>query len=127
MKKYILDSTAVLSVILKEKGSDFVEQHLDSLSISAVSFSEVLTKLARQGVSPEEARESIGRIVSSIIPFDADAAVSAEGMAIYTDRLGLSLGDRACIAAARQSGYEIITADSLWPKLKLPVKIRVIG
>jgi PIN domain nuclease of toxin-antitoxin system len=43
-----------------------------------------------------------------------------------TRQLGLSLGDRACLALALSLKAPIYTADKSWKKLKLAVRIHVI-
>ena len=123
---YILDSSAVLAVILEEKGAEFIKDILDRSFMSTVNFSEVLTKLLKLGVPVDEAKKEILQTVNRIIPFNIDIATLAGKMIMQTERFGLSLGDRACIATGEIMAYDIITADKIWGKLKLSVKIKVI-
>jgi PIN domain nuclease of toxin-antitoxin system len=43
-----------------------------------------------------------------------------------TKALGLSLGDRACLALARRERLPILTADRSWAKLDLGIPIKVM-
>jgi PIN domain nuclease of toxin-antitoxin system len=43
-----------------------------------------------------------------------------------TAALGLSLGDRACIALAQRLDFPVLTADQLWSRLNVPVPVRQI-
>lgn len=43
-----------------------------------------------------------------------------------TKKLGLSLGDRACIALGRQLRRPVLTTDRNWRYLELEIEIRVI-
>jgi ribonuclease VapC len=48
------------------------------------------------------------------VPVDEDLALQAAMMAAITGPLGLSLGDRICLALARRSGLPALTADRSW-------------
>jgi PIN domain nuclease of toxin-antitoxin system len=52
-----------------------------------------------------------------IVGFDGDAAIVAAELRTSTKHLGLSLGDRACLAAAQSRGLAVLTADRTWAKL----------
>jgi PIN domain nuclease of toxin-antitoxin system len=46
-------------------------------------------------------------------------------MRTITDRAGLSLGDRFCLAQARRSGAAALTADRSWRVLAAPLGVEV--
>jgi PIN domain nuclease of toxin-antitoxin system len=48
------------------------------------------------------------------VPVDEDLALQAALMASATRRLGLSLGDRICLALAKRTGLPALTADRSW-------------
>ena len=54
-----------------------------------------------------------------------DAAVEAS-LVPATQPLGLSLGDRACIALALSRNLKAVTADRIWSKLNVDVTIEII-
>lgn len=56
-----------------------------------------------------------------------DAALAAGQLRPVTRKLGLSLGDRACLATALLTKYRVLTADKTWAKLKIRgMKIQAI-
>jgi len=126
MTNYLLDSSAVLALLLQESGSEYVEARLDSAFISAINSCEVLTKLIQRGISFNDAKQQLALIVQGIIPFDESIAEIAAKLTTHTKTIGLSLGDRACLATGQALNYEIITADKVWKELKLPIKIKLI-
>ena len=95
-------------------------------AISAVNVCEILTKLLNLGMSLPDARTAIELLGIPIVPFDAEAAHAAAAQAGHTRRLGLSLGDRACLALGLLMKSTVVTADQAWAKLDLGLKIEVI-
>ena len=124
--KYVVDSSALLAVIYDETGRAEVEKILIHAVISAVNFSEMIGKLALDGIPADKSANDLTGMVHSIIPFDREIAFIAGRMAPKTRSLGLSLGDRACLATAEHLGMEAVTADKVWAKYKGPVKIKLI-
>jgi len=60
------------------------------------------------------------------VPFTSEHARLARGLVAITWPLGLSLGDRACLALGLALKLPVYTADKSWKKLKAGVPIRVI-
>jgi PIN domain nuclease of toxin-antitoxin system len=61
-----------------------------------------------------------------VVPLSAEQAKIAGNLAIAGRALGLSLGDRACLALAISTGATAYTADRAWKKLNAGVRIEVI-
>jgi len=55
-----------------------------------------------------------------------DYTVRRDYAAALAQKLGLSLGDRACLALALRRNIPALTADHVWSKLRLPIAIRQI-
>ena len=97
----ILDASAVLALLKKEKGHEKVQLAVTNGALmSAVNYIEVLTKLIQANMPPEIAQQAISILNITIIPLDVDLALSSAKLYIYTKTKGLSLGDRACLALA---------------------------
>ncbi|HEY2382688.1 MAG TPA: type II toxin-antitoxin system VapC family toxin [Terriglobia bacterium] len=126
MSKYVLDASALLALLNDEPGAQRVEQILPQSVIGAVNVSETAGKLASRGMSPEDVRISIGLLNLEIIPFDRELAFAAGALIVHTKKLGLSLGDRACLALALARNNTAVTAESAWSRLKLGTPIEVI-
>ncbi len=126
MSSFLLDASAFLAFAHREPGGERVQSVLRTSYISAVNASEAVTKLVRKGFSLDEAEKYLVQFVKDVIPFDTTHALLAAGFVPQTQALGLSLGDRACLAVAKQLGFPVLTADQAWGKLDLGISIEVI-
>lgn len=94
--------------------------------ICAVNYSEVIGRLVYHGTPESEAISAIEELGLTVVAFDKPLAVLAGALTSRTFALGLSLGDRACLALSQQTGLPALTADKAWGKLRFQPKIRVI-
>ncbi|HMP74154.1 MAG TPA: type II toxin-antitoxin system VapC family toxin [Kiritimatiellia bacterium] len=122
----ILDASALLAFLFQETGHQKVAPELASGCMSSINFSEVLGGFARDGHDPVIVGRRLRETGLEVAPFDAEDALLAANLRPQTDPLGLSLGDRACLALALARGVPVLTADPIWADLKLPVSIRLI-
>jgi len=113
----VLDSTAVLALLLAETGADRVQAALPGALLSAVNLAEVVTKLGERGMPAGEARAAVEAMGVEVVDFGADQACLVGELRIATRSAGLSLGDRACLALARIRNVPAITADAIWGQL----------
>ena len=81
--------------------------------MTTVNFAEVVTRYVLRGAAAqgERLREELPVVFVSV---DEDLALQAALMASVTRPLGLSLGDRICLALARRTGLPALTADRSW-------------
>ena len=114
---YVLDASAVLCLIRNEPGADAVKAVLADSSISAVNLSEVVAKMADLGMDADLIDAVLGPLQLRSVPFDAAQARAAGLTRPATRPLGLSLGDRACLALAAQLGATAMTTDRAWAAL----------
>lgn len=126
MSKYVLDASAVIALLNQETGHEKVETLLTDSVISTVNFCEVMGKLIDAGLSEEDARDSIDLLHVEVINFDTDLAHLAAAMRPMTKKLGLSLGDRSCLALGLARRHTVVTAEREWAKLKLGVRVELI-
>jgi PIN domain nuclease of toxin-antitoxin system len=124
-RAYVLDASALLAIMLGEPGAEAVHAVLDRASIGAVNLSEVVAKLQERGVPDDVIDQSLADLDLPLLPFDQDQAMRAGKLRLATRGAGLSLGDRACLAAAQAFGAVAITTDKAWAKLSLDVEILV--
>lgn len=94
--------------------------------MSAVNIAEAYGKLIGHGIGPEDAWEAVIAPIPEILDFDTEQAKIAGGLLPQTRPLGLSLGDRACLALGIALKAPIYTADRAWKDLRLTVSIHVI-
>ena len=121
----VFDASAVLAHIGSEPGSDIVEEASADACMSAVNFSEVIAKLMERGLTAEQADDIVYRYGFDIIPFDEEMARSTAALRPPTKALGLSLGDRACLALAQLKGLPVLTTDRSWTTVDLGLDVRL--
>ncbi len=126
MSKYVLDASAVLALLNQEAGMERVAAVLADSCIGTVNYCEVMGKLIDAGMPEQDARESIELLNVEVVGFDVDLARLAAVLRNSTKKLGLSLGDRSCLALALARRNTAVTAERIWAKLKLGVKIELI-
>jgi ribonuclease VapC len=107
------DASAVLAWMRAEPGGDVVEAVGGPRLISAINLAEVVQRLHRDH-HPEAVRQAIAAVGLTVIPADGPLAMAAGLMAQEAAAAGLSLGDRFCLALARQLGLPALTADRIW-------------
>lgn len=126
---WVLDASAVIALLRDEPGAAVVWQAVNAgASISAVNLTEVLSKMLDKGASKELIESSVSVLNLDVLPLDAQAAAQTAWLRTRTRQLGLSLGDRACLALAQSVGAVVLTADRPWLPLaaELDVDIRSI-
>lgn len=125
--KVLLDASALLAAVNDEPGGERVAECLDDAAISAVNLAEVATKLREFGWQPREVSDFVADLQLEVLPFDQLDALNTADLRGPTRKLGLSLGDRACLAAAQRTGYRVLTADAAWSRARLRgVRIEVV-
>lgn len=126
MTRYILDTSAIMAILLGEPGQDLAAQRGIESSVSSVNLAEILAKCVEKEVPTAVAREYMGGSGIRIVAFDAEMALEAGELFKSAKKGVLSLGDRACIATAMVTGGTAITADRVWTTLDLPCPIELI-
>lgn len=116
--KHVLDASAVLAILNDEPGQAIVLPLLAESAVSTVNVAEVGSKLIDAGMDPRAAEIAIGILgIGEIIDFEIDSSWETARLRPITKALGLSLGDRACLALAIKLGVQAVTADKNWTKL----------
>lgn len=118
MNNVVLDASALLALIDNEPGAAMVAEHLHRSIMSSVNVSEVAAVLDFAGFQEHEIATTLGNLVHNVEAFDYAQALQAGFLRKKTQSLGLSFGDRACIALAQQKNLPVMTADKAWQQLK---------
>ena len=126
MSKYVLDASALLALLNAEEGAESVQQFLPDAVISTVNFAEVVSRLSAAGMPENEIREVLSILALVLVPFDEEQAFQAGFLYPQTKTLGLSLGDRACLALARTADVPAFSADQVWKKLEIGARVKLI-
>jgi PIN domain nuclease of toxin-antitoxin system len=122
----VLDASAVLALLKREPGAERVRAVLDRAILGAVNAAEVQSKLVDLGLSRDAAEARIRFLGCIILAFSEKQAIEAGSLIAQTRSLGLSLGDRACLALAIERKATVYTTDSACKNLSLGIEIEVI-
>ena len=122
----VLDASALLAYLQREPGAASVRAALGSACMSTVNWTEVIQKAAGSENEAAELQTDLESLGLALEPFSASQAGIAGTLREPTMELGLSLGDRACLALALDKGESILTADRIWERLRLGIRIEVI-
>lgn len=126
MSRAVLDSSAILAVLLNEPGEEVVARYKGDALVSSINLAEVAAKFADRGAIPAEWLYPFSLIRLEVVAFDEDQALASGQLRQSTRRQGLSLGDRACLQLAAMRGVPAVTADRAWAGLDVGVEVRVI-
>ena len=116
--QFVLDASALLSIVLDERGHERADRILDRSRIHAVNLAEVVGRLVRSGMPAERAVATLQELQLEVE--EGFGARQAEfcGALLGTRRdLGLSLGDCVCLTTAAWLGAVAVTADRQWKQL----------
>lgn len=125
---FTLDASDILAILLDEPGGDYVYAQLADSQISTVNLSEIYATLIDSGMPVEEIEAIIDPLPFRIRSFREPHARQAAQLRPLTKSLGLSFGDRACIAQSIFNGLPILTADRRMAEASalLAIDIRLI-
>ncbi len=126
MSKYVLDASALLAVLLAERGADYVWERRHGALISTVNYAETLTRLVRHGKPIDQSEAYLGHLELELVPFDRPQAALTASLVPAGQPLGLSLGDRACLALGLFRKLPVLTAERVWQKLDLTIPVELI-
>jgi PIN domain nuclease of toxin-antitoxin system len=115
----VLDTSALLAALQDEPGRQIVDAALlnEVCYLSTVNLAEFATKCLAGGMSHDDLNTVLDGFNISLIDFNLALALATGDLRSCTRHLGLSLGDRACLALARQMNANVLTADRPWMQL----------
>ena len=122
-----MDASVVLAILNREAGAEkLTPRLLSEATVSTVNLAEVQSKLVGRGLDRDDAWDAAMSPVHQSEPFTDEQARIAGSLIAQTGPLGLSLGDRACLALGIALGAPIYTADRSWKGLRIGVRIHHI-
>jgi PIN domain nuclease of toxin-antitoxin system len=117
--QFVLDASALLSIVLDERGHERVDRILDRSRIHAVNLAEVVGRLVRSGMPAEKAVATLDELQLEVEEEFGARQAGFCGALLGTRRdLGLSLGDCVCLTTAAWLGAAAVTADRRWKALE---------
>jgi len=124
---YVLDTSALLAKVYGETGAARIESALlgDSCFMSSVNLAEFASKCADQGMTRADVEIVLDGFDIEAVDFDADLALATGVLRASTRHLGLSLGDRACLALAQRLNATALTADRAWKAIDPALELKI--
>lgn len=122
----VLDASALLAYLQAEPGSDQVEAVLDGAGMCTVNWAEVVQKAKAAEVETSTLRADLEALGLELQPFTSSQAEIAAELWQSTRDVGLSLGDRACLALGLDTGRPALTTDRAWQQISVGVEIKLI-
>jgi len=126
MTEHVLDASALLALLQLEKGHEKVAAVVAVSRASAVNLAEAGSHLTNAGDTLAHVWAQLDSLGVDVVPFDEEQAIETARLRPLTRSLGLSLGDRACLALARKLRSPAMTTDRAWADLHLGIQITVI-
>lgn len=126
MSAFVLDTSAVLAVLLAEPGQEQALHRVEGAMISSVNVAEVVTKCVELRFSEQVAIDYIEASNLTVVDFNHELAIATGLLQKRAPKGVLSLGDRACLALALRENATAVTADRIWSTLDLGCPIELI-
>jgi ribonuclease VapC len=127
MSYYVLDASALIALLHAEPGSEKVARAVEEgAAISTVNLAEVAAKLNDLGTPEAVVQDAINVMQLTIYDFTVDLAYTVGRFRPLTKHVGLSLGDRACLALAHHLNLPALTTDRVWEGLPVDVVVHVL-
>lgn len=119
----LLDASAILAFLQGEPGEEVVRQALQSghCVVSAANQAEVIAKALDHGGAPDAIKTILAELAYTVLDIKAEDGAQAGWMRAHTRAIGLSLGDRLCLAVAQRLKAKVLTADRPWLALAEPL------
>lgn len=118
MTACVIDTSALLAYLQGEPGEDVAAGWLDrGAAVSALTVQELVSKIVRGGGTAEDAAAIAAGLGLAVHPLTEALGVEAGAMIAVARPVGLSHGDRACLALARALGLPAVSADRSWAEV----------
>ena len=125
MTRVALDASALLAMLLGEPGGETVKAVLDGALLGVVNLAEIVSHYAKLGASRPDIEAMLRPLPIRVVPIDAALSYAAGMLRPLTLPGGLSLGDRYCLALAKQEGIPAMTAERRWPDIAAAAGVTV--
>jgi ribonuclease VapC len=122
----VFDASTILALLRREPGWEKASAALPGAVLCSVNLAEVCSKVADWGLPAADQAKLLHLLTPKTVPFDTDLALRSGVLRPATKAIGLSLGDRACLALGLAKGLPVLTADTAWSKLALGIEVRLL-
>ncbi len=112
----LLDASAVLAFLQGEPGAEMVRLALEAEQcwVGAANQAEIIAKSIDRGVDGPSLKAVLSDLAYSVVAITPEDGAQAGWLRQQTRAIGLSLGDRLCLAQAQRLKARVLTADRPW-------------
>lgn len=123
----VLDASAILSFLQGEPGDEIVRVALqsDSCIVTAGNQAEIIAKVLDRGADVGAIKTVLDQLGYTVVDVTAKDGECAGWMRAQTRVIGLSLGDRLCLAVAQRLSAVVLTADRPWLSVSKPLGLDI--
>jgi ribonuclease VapC len=127
-KVTVLDASAIIAFLQGEPGAELVGQALHSQRcvVSAANQAEVIAKALDRDAKPEAITTILSDLAYHVVDIPVADGEQAGWIRGQTKRVGLSLGDRLCLALAQRMRARVLTADRAWLEVSKTIGVDVV-
>jgi ribonuclease VapC len=124
----VLDASAVLAWLFRERGEQVVDRMLEHGALSTVNLAEVLYRSDEAGLRIEGLEDDLQALGLRLVSFtDGDARLVPEiRSAARRARQRLSLADCCCLATGVRLKLPVLGGDRAWESLRLGIDVHPI-
>lgn len=126
MSRVVLDASAVIALLKGERGASKVAGVLGDAAIGVFNHAEIVSHYVHLGAPIGEIRTMLGALPLTIIDGTESLSWDAGAMRAVTSSKGLTLGNRLCLALARQLHLPAYTADQHWKEFAEELGVKIV-
>jgi len=114
---FVLDASALIAMLREEPGAKRVAEAIAAARMSVFNYAEVVSYFIYAGMDERDIDAMLDPLPIELVPADKELARLAGLLRRPTAQAGLSLGDRFCLALAKQKSLSAWTADKGWKRI----------
>lgn len=123
----VLDASAVLAFLQDEPGATRVFEALENeiCVVSAANQAEIISKALDHGLALPAVQKLLADLNYLVVDTTVADGIAAGAMRLKTRQIGLSLGDRLCLALGQRLEAAVLTADRSWVEMAKTLNIHI--
>lgn len=123
---YVMDASALLAVANNEPYLPELPSLFTNSIITTFNLAEAASKIIiKNDADPINTWNYLSNFIQTHYPLDDALSFEAIMITKLAKPLGLSLGDRYCLALGKALELPVFTADKSWEKLELQLKVKI--
>jgi PIN domain nuclease of toxin-antitoxin system len=124
--EFVLDASALIAMLREEPGAKEVAEAIADAHMSVFNYAEIVSYFIHAGMDEHDIDAMLDPLPIELVPADKDLARLAGQLRRPTADAGPSLGDRFCLALAKQKNLPAWTADKGWKRIAAAAGVEVV-